>query len=285
MKRIEFIAPVEAMRGNLSGRQKLEYPTDNQGAYEGPVGSVNYARNYSARFIGAKIAKSGKKYFSVRTKTANHLTAKAKKAMALLGGTGAIVGAIFANKSSELYANLYAQWIELQNLGDTKTFRQSLSDAVRAGLISKSEKIVYAGPRGVVYIINPWARYNETPNVSISQEVLVKFWTELAPQPAFVGYAEGLPFLSYEFARDLSSVAGKTNLNLCGLKVVEVRDPRQPVGGDNIEGLTLLTDITESGGVQYCHLLMLNGEYADPDADVYEGMQLSLDNIGAQIVG
>ena len=180
MKRIEFIAPVEAMRGNLSGAQKLEYPTDNQGAYDGPVGSVNYARNYGARFIGAKIAKSGKKYFTVRTKTANHLTAKAKRQMALLGGTGAMVGAILHNKSAALYTSLFAMYLKIQELGDTRSFRKYLSDGIMAGLAAKSAAIVFSGPLSPIYIDNPWNTNETTPNVQVSQAILVKFWTELA---------------------------------------------------------------------------------------------------------
>lgn len=247
MKRIEFIAPVEAMRGNLSGRQKLEYPTDNKGAYEGPVGSVNYARNYSARFIGAKIAKSGKKYFAVRTKTANHLTAKAKKAMALLGGTGAIVGAIFKNKTSQLYSELYAQWIELQNLGSTKTFRQSLSDAVRAGLIAKVDSIPYAGPRGVVYIDNPWCNDEETINISISPAVLVKFWEQLAVNPV-------------TFTVDGMVGVGRTTDNF------ELLVPKHY----NILNLVLTnTYVTMNGDY-----LLIGDDYATDDTNLVNGMEL-----------
>ena len=185
MKRIEFIAPVEAMRGNLSGAQKLQYPTDNQGAYEGPAGAVNYARNYSPRFIGAKIAKSGKKYFSVRTKTANHLTAKSKQAMALLGGTGAIVGAILRNKISETYKNIYNAWVKSQELGGTSTFRQFLSGLVRSMLIKKSASYhVQVGEFGQD-IYNPWVS-NVVTDYNVPMTIILKFWSELAPAGAFV---------------------------------------------------------------------------------------------------
>lgn len=197
MKRIEFIAPVEAMRGNLSGAQKLQYPTDNQGAYEGPVGTVNYARNYSPRFIGAKIAKSGKKYFTVRTKTANHLTVKSKQAMALLGGTGAIVGTILQNKTSEIYTNLYGAWVKSQELtGKAETFRKFLSRQVRRMLIQKSATYhVQVGEFGQD-IDNPWNTTKPNPNVSISQAILVKFWSELAAK-AIVIDVEGLKLIAH----------------------------------------------------------------------------------------
>ena len=197
MKRIEFIAPVEAMRGNLSGAQKLQYPTDNQGAYEGPAGTVNYARNYSPRFIGAKIAKSGKKYFAVRTKTANHLTVKSKQAMALMGGTGAIVASILRDKTAEIYTNLYGAWVKAQELGgSTSTFRQFLSGSVRRMLIQKSATYhVQVGEFGQD-IDNPWNTTKPNPNVSISQAILVKFWSELAAK-AIVIDVEGLKLIAH----------------------------------------------------------------------------------------
>lgn len=185
MKRIEFIAPVEAMRGNLSGAQKLQYPTDNQGAYDGPAGAVNYARNYSPRFIGAKIAKSGKKYFAVKTKTANHLTAKSKQAMALLAGTGTIVGAILRNKTSETYTKLYSAWVKSIELGGTSTFRQFLSGSVRSMLINKSASYhVQVGEFGQD-IYNPWVTTQVT-DYNIPMKIILKFWSELAPTGAFV---------------------------------------------------------------------------------------------------
>lgn len=180
MKRIEFIAPVEAMRGNLSGRQDLLYAENDNKAYYGPVGSVNYARNYSPRFIGAKRASDGRKYFSVKTKTANHLTTKAKYAMALLGGTGAIVAAILRNKTLTPYVEAYAQWLELQNLGNKKTFRETLSAWVRQGLANKSATIAFAGPRPVYSIPNPWiSTEGQAAGAQISNEILWKFALEL----------------------------------------------------------------------------------------------------------
>lgn len=196
MKRIEFIAPVEAMRGNLSGAQQLEYPTDNQGAYEGPAGSVNYARNYSARFIGAKIAKTGKKYFAVKTKTANHLTVKSKNAMAVMGGTGAIVASILRDKTAAIYTNLYGAWVASQELGGTRTFRKFLTDYVRRMVVSKSASIHVQVSSFGQTIENPWNTASATPNVQVSQAVLVKFWSELAANGIIID-VEGQKLLAH----------------------------------------------------------------------------------------
>lgn len=240
MKRIEFIAPVEAMRGNLSGAQQLEYPTDNQGAYEGPAGSVNYARNYSPRFIGAKIAKSGKKYFAVKTKTANHLTAKSKNAMALLGGTGAIVASILRDKTAAIYTNLYGAWLKSQELGGTSTFRQFLSDVVRRMLMQKSASIHVQVAEFGQDIDNPWNTKSATPNVQVAQAILVKFWSELAANGIIID-VEGQKLLAHSgdtFANVIAS--GYNIMNLKSLANV-------PGATGGIVSVVTADSTTESG--------------------------------------
>lgn len=180
MKRIEFIAPVEAMRGNLSGAQNLKYPTQNNKAFESPEGSVNYARNYSTRFIGAKRASDGLKYFAAKTKTATHITARSLMAMALLGGAGAMYAALVRDKTSDIYASIYAQWVELQNYGSTKTFRRYVMDNFRQMLAAKATNATFAGPRGSITVNNPWVAEEQTVGVQVSQSILVKFWAQLA---------------------------------------------------------------------------------------------------------
>lgn len=179
MKRIEFIAPVEAMRGNLSGAQKLEYPTDNLGAYEGPMGSVNYARNYQPRFVGAKIAKSGKKYFAVRLRTANHLTAKSKKAMALLGGAGSIYAALISITAAK--AEMDAVFAKAQEFGETRTFRQFWMAQVRQMLVTNaaSKHVVISGAE--ITIKNPWVNSNLEVygSTTLDIAIVVKFWDVL----------------------------------------------------------------------------------------------------------
>lgn len=179
MKRIEFLAPVEAMRGNLSGAQNLKYPTENNKAFESPEGSVNYACNYGTRFIGAKRASDGLKYFAVKTKTATHITPRSLQAMALLGGAGAMYAALVRDKASASYTGIYAQWVELQNVGNPKTFRQYVMDNFRHALASKQSTVVFAGPRPAVTVNNPWVS-EQTADMSISREILTKFWPQLA---------------------------------------------------------------------------------------------------------
>lgn len=252
MKRIEFIAPVESMRGNLSGAQKLEYPTENLGAYDSVPGNVNYAKNYSARFIGAKVARTGKKYFSVRTKSANHLTAKSKKAMALLGGTGALVGAILANKSGAYYTGIVAQYEALTELGMKKSLRKYMSEIIRAGLESKQTFIAFSGPRTLVQVPNPWITYETLPHL-VSDAILVKFWDVLA--------ANGTYF----------TVDGATGIN-------DDEDFNYIVGNEGLNVLSLTTEVVGSSTYvkrSGAYLIDEDGEYVTANVEPASGQKFT----------
>lgn len=178
MKRIEFIAPVDAMRGNLSGNQKLLYAENNNPAYDSPVGSVNYARNYQPRFVGAKRSANNLKYFAVRTKTAVNLTPNAKFAMALMGAAGALYSAM--KKSPTVWASLVAAYVAYRGDGGQYTIRQYATRALIAGLKVKQEDLYLSYGSATLVIKNPWNTQQTTPNVQVSHGVLVKFWSELA---------------------------------------------------------------------------------------------------------
>ena len=71
MRRIEFIAPVASMRGNLSGSQELKYP-DNVPAWYAETGAD--AENYVPRYVGAKRSRDGHTYFAVKKRAVNTLS-------------------------------------------------------------------------------------------------------------------------------------------------------------------------------------------------------------------
>lgn len=224
-KRIEFIAPVESIRGNMSGRQDLVYAENDNKAFEAPQGQVNYARNYTPRFVGAKRASDGRKYFSVRTKNGVNLSAKSMKAMALLGGTGAIYAAIV---NSDTLRNgvemVYRLLIDRTRQGfsggipEDTTFRQYVSGVVRTALLNKAATITFAGGAGVqpVNINNPWVDGGSGTAISISQVVFVQFWTQLSPGTGIYFYVSGrrgIASAGEEFS-DVTSDPRENNLGL-----------------------------------------------------------------------
>lgn len=257
MKRIEFLAPVEAMRGNLSGAQNLKYPTQNNKAYESPEGSVNYARNYSTRFIGAKRASDGLKYFAVKTKTATHITTRSLQAMALLGGAGAMYAALVRNKASQSYTGIYAQWVELQNVGNTKSFREYVMDNLRQMLVSKAQTAVFAGPRPAVTINNPWVAATQTTDMQVSQAILVKFWVQLALD-AITFEVDGMKGIAYSDS------------------IFSELEQGEPVNSFTIVGQAVGSNTYAAIGSQY---LKYNGEYVLLSDDVIPNGKYTLTDI------
>lgn len=180
MKKIEFIAPVEAMRGKLSGNQTLLYAENDNPAFESPKGQRNYARNYRPSFIGAKVSSTGKVYFAVKTKSAVHMTPKAIQAMALQGATGAIVGALLANKDKQPYLTANAAYMIARLKNQRITFRKYVSDKVRAAIAAKAENIAWNELAVSVSFKNPWFDGTMTTGAEVSNDVLAKFWSVLS---------------------------------------------------------------------------------------------------------
>lgn len=96
-RKVFMIAPFEALTGNLSGEQDLQYAENNNPAYEAPNGT-QYARNYKTRYVGNRRGKDGLVYFQVKQSTATVLTASSRRTMAVLGVTAAIRSALVRNQ-------------------------------------------------------------------------------------------------------------------------------------------------------------------------------------------
>lgn len=175
-KRIEFLAPVESMRGNLSGSQDLVYAENDNRAYEAPADRTNYARNYQTRYIGNKRSSDGLKYFGVKTKSAVTTSANAMLAMAAMGGAAAVYNAMKAAGGT--------RWNQVQyNYNESfksyyKSLRQYAMNVIMQALRAKTSDITFGGPTVARYP-NPWVRPGQT-DLNIGNRVLTKFWTELS---------------------------------------------------------------------------------------------------------
>lgn len=255
MRRIDFIAPVDSMRGNLSGAQKLLYAKNDNPAFEAPEGR-QYARNYQPRFIGAKRASDNLKYFAVKTKAATLIKSDTLLNMALIGGAGAIIGAILADKSSTAYLMVVDAWEKRTN--KSVTLRKFMTDIIRQGLAAKVTDFVFLTTAGA-QIANPWNTASTAAlKVEISQEVLVKFWLQLgsngtsaAPMYFTVDGQKGIAFAGITF--DSNTFADVNILNLQALEV------GSPVEEHRVMGIV-------DGEVN--HYLQINGAYVDADAAV-----------------
>lgn len=185
MKRIEFLAPVEAMRGNLSGSQKLTYPTQDNSAWDAPSDHRSYATNYNTRYVGSKRSKDGLKYFSVRQRSAVNMTPAMRQQMALLSVSSVIANLIPMNlETLAQLQQMYALSYEGQVL--KWTFKRWIMTSVRTGLSEKND--IFFNATGMPSIIykNPYKSSHVPTAIDVPQfpqELLVKFWNELANTP------------------------------------------------------------------------------------------------------
>ena len=147
MAKIRFISPVEAMQGNLSGKQKLVYPTSDNKAWESPDGK-QFARNYTPRYIGAMRAASGKVYFAVKAKSAVNMTANVRRQQAITSVALLYSNAVMTDAAG--YTAAMAIWRDHIAAGYTKytTLRGFLNAMLQEGLAAK-DRVISVGVQGV----------------------------------------------------------------------------------------------------------------------------------------
>ena len=184
MKRIEFIAPVEAMRGNLSGNKTpLVYNPDNNPAWGAPNDVRSYALNYQPQFIGAKRS-NGLKFFQVKTRSAVTMTSAMREQCALLSAQSGVSYQI--QHTIEGLADVQEQYEHSQYKEFGWTFNRYLQTFIRAGLREKTPSFFFnaAGFSSVRYN-NPFTKSTIPGSIDIelSSDILVKFWMQLADDP------------------------------------------------------------------------------------------------------
>lgn len=175
--------PVESMRGNLSGRQTLEYDAEGAKGYDVPVGQKVGAVNYSPRIIAKQFSRTRRNFFQVRTKSSVNMTAAHKHSIALMGGVGAMIAAILRDKSA--YA--YTETIKVFHAAnEINTYRGFLSNKIRPALAAGDYSInigSYVDQNGMtvnVELVNPWIEpVKENWDVLITDESYNKFYNEL----------------------------------------------------------------------------------------------------------
>lgn len=182
MKRIEFIAPIAAMRGNLSGAQKLHYG-DNKAAWDAAVAGIVSAANYDPSYIGIKILKSGKKVFSLKQKSTTNLDTDSRFAMACFGG-GCSWGAAI-RKNSTAAAGAQAGYDFARELGVIPrdlSFEGYVMKQCHEALESKAQVVEFP-IRGNVHagaVNNPWVTGGSGTTVDVPTKIVTKFESQLS---------------------------------------------------------------------------------------------------------
>lgn len=248
MKRIEFIAPVESMRGNLSGKQELVYAQNDNPAFDAPEGR-QYARNYSARYIGAKRSKDLLKYFQVRRKSATFISDTTKAAMAAFGGAAALVAVILKDKTSYLYTQFAELMAIVRRNGFTGSMRQYITEGLVAGLRSKMQNIIFEAGLGQpgtevsVIIANPWVATSMTDGAKLTDAIRQKFWLLNGINTVIYKIAGAVGKLYAHVGESFASIV-HSDYNFLNLEEIE----EQTAGGGTVDvmGITL-----EDGSIRY----------------------------------
>lgn len=194
-RKVIMSVPFEGFGGSLRNKQDLRYAENDNKAYEAPLGR-QYARNYKPTIIITHFAKTGKQSFQIKTKSATKITDQSLMNMAVLGGAGAIIGAILANKVAPLYVALDQAYAVAVKSGELRTFRAWLSDKIQYMLKNKQNSCIFGNPVLVTTRINnPWVSGGTGTNVNIAQKTLLKFALQLCPALIAVDgkYVAGVP--------------------------------------------------------------------------------------------
>lgn len=222
MKRIEFISPVEAMRGNLSRKkQTLLYAENDNPAWDAPVGTRVYARNYQPSFIGAKVAGTGRKYFAIKTKSAITVTPASKVRMALLSVSSVIADIISKNLS--IASRL--QMLYVANHPTGWSYKRWLMYYVREGLANKTA-ITFPGYEqlAAVFVKNPFINTTQPSSATdisedMPKDILSKFWMQLANLPVEYLIDDVTPLIGH--SGDSFTVVVASKYNVAGLTIVD----------------------------------------------------------------
>lgn len=263
MKRIEFIAPVEAMRGNLSGKQELKYAENENPAYEAPNGAQS-AHNYQPRFIGAKRAASGLKYFAVRTKQTAVLNGKTRMQMALTGAIAAIRSAVMAlpvaGSGRTPWETIQAAYAYYKNENpderDAKSLLAFFDARVRTMLMYKRTSIEFNAHPGGYTLNNPFAVES-----SSALQIKLSIWVKFADLFAFSQDGSGCGVFFIDGRRFLAPEVGQTSVT--GLpEWTELKAYTNPNLVASVASITI-----ESSAVKYQGLPLYKGSNAVNAAD------------------
>lgn len=269
MRRINFIAPVESMQGNLSGDNNLLYQKNDNKAFYAPDGR-QYAKNYGTRYIGALRARDKRAYFAVKQRSATLVTDIARKRWAVLGATAAIRSALIADEPqafAQIQANLTAKVVQVVAAGGSTTLYKEFFKVVSEALANKTA-MTFSGST-VVNVCNPFNLLSQGDsswvNLTINQDVWVKFMP-------YLGYAGNIASAILPFTIDGHKMFAPRQpegplMSWSGLIIDYVNDTTNENFAAQMDGLTLSEGSPEY--VKYgANYVLLDNVYQTGSVDI-----------------
>lgn len=251
-KRVQMIAPFDELRGNVSGRQDLEYGNKNGKAWDSEQ-EIAYAKNYKPRYIVAKVSRTGKLYFQVKQRFAAINTAAARLVQALIGAAKVIFDALA--KDLSFITTMQEDYLQAKDSGRATTYFSYWTDIIRDLLKTFGDHYAITS---ALWILNPWyhsGQYGKSGTSYVSlpdMTIIVKFWKQLRRNGItfdVAGIGTGVAVTAQTFADVMGENSGVINpLELDSVQVEGVQ--RDFVGFPS-----------GSQGFETDMFLMLGGEY------------------------
>ena len=246
MKRIEFIAPVAALRGNLSGSQTLTYPTKNNSAWDAPSDKKSFATNYKPRYVGAKRSRDGFTFFATKERSAINQSEQMRKIQALLGATTSLVASML--KYPNIIQNVTAAWQRAWELKlTTLTLNRWTQDIVRQSL-NDGIDFYFNLNAGVFIVQNPFAQNHAQDSVPFTpnKELLAKFWLQLSNPSGIYFYVNGATGIAFPM-QTFGNIISNNRMNVLNLSL----DPNPQSGyGTVMQGSMYVCYMYEDGTIE-----------------------------------
>lgn len=168
MHAINFIFPIECVRGSLTQRQNIEYNEEGAKAWSMEDGK-NTAVDYNPILIAAKRSVSGHRYYMVKTKTSVNWNANTRFNTAVFGGACALYWAITRNSA------LFNQCANIaRQIAPKIPPRAFITRELQKGLSDKQSTITIGNALISARVDNPWRKSGDL-NVNVPTTIINKY--------------------------------------------------------------------------------------------------------------
>ena len=266
-----MIPPFDVLTGNLSGAQKLQYAQNNNPAYEAPNGT-QYARNYQARYVGARRGRDGHVYFQVKKSTATVLNDQTRLTMGTLAAVGAIRSALMKDHASDyaqIVAILTAQVAQGIISGTGKRTIQSLFfEKIADMLQGYKPTCVFSAGETTVTVYNPWTLFG---NPSAALEINPAVWLKFAD--LFIAYASNVHGGIYFTinGRTFIDPLFRSGTEVGQLSWIAMCDSSIAANANYATAIDGLSANANDGVVLNSYVVEYNGEEVDAEGEPVEG--------------
>lgn len=219
-KRVLMIAPFEALRGNVSGKQKLVYAENDNPAYEAPDG-VNYARNYKPRYVVSMNAKTGNVHFGLKRKHASVNNELTRRTMGALGASQDLYRKAVKDLSviGQLMACYNASSEKASGESLFKYFTKVADSAFRRKLATISFFEMDGNTTHSCAIDNPFIQGVAGHQVEMTPAIVQKFFKSLCGDTGFEIVVGGYPIIGF-LNMTWGDVAENDQLNVSNVTTV-----------------------------------------------------------------